>query len=99
MLVTFSCDAHENITLFGGVAEKLLKMMGQSGTVPSAILAEHVPAALANLSEAIAKEKPAVSQYSEDDDDEIEVSLKHRALPLIELLQAAVKQKCNVMWK
>ena len=28
-----------------------------------------------------------------------EVSLAHRALPLIQLLQAAVKQKCDVMWK
>ncbi len=35
----------------------------------------------------------------EDDGGEAAVSLSHRALPLIELLRAAAKEKCNVMWK
>ena len=100
MLVTFTCDAHENITLFGDVAIRLLKMMGQSGTVPSALLAENVSAALAQLQQSIDQEKKTRSlqpskNTSEDDD---EVSIVHRALPLIELLQYALKQKCNVMW-
>lgn len=102
MLVTFTCDAHENITMFGEVAFRLLKMMGQSGTVPSAILAASVPAALAQLTEAIAKEKSkpsSIKQSKNDDEDEPEVSLAHRALPLIELLQDAVNHKCNVMWR
>ena len=100
MLVTFTCDAHENITLFGDVAIRLLKMMGQSGTVPSALLAENVSAALAQLQQSIDQEKKTRSlqpskNTSEDDE---EVSIVHRALPLIELLQYALKQKCNVMW-
>ncbi len=49
MLVTFFCPAYANITMFGDVAVRLLKMMGHSGTVPSALLAENVPAALGRL--------------------------------------------------
>ncbi|AHE66491.1 DUF1840 domain-containing protein [Legionella oakridgensis] len=102
MLVTFSCDAHENITMFGDVAKRLIKMMGHSGTVPSAILADEVPEALARLQHAIAveKKKAASNETVQDDEDqEAQVSLERRAWPLIELLKDAAKAKCNVMWK
>lgn len=99
MLVTFSCNAHENITMFGDVAQRLLHLMGHSGTVPSALLAEDIPEALARLEQALDKEKRKPINKLDDDDDGPQVSLVHRALPLIELLQAAVKAKSNVMWK
>lgn len=100
VLVTFSCDAYENITMFGDVAQHLLKMMGHSGTVPSAILAEDVPEALQRLQTAINKTSGNISARNEEDSDgNVPVSLKNRALPLIELLKAAVSAKCIVMWK
>lgn len=91
MLVVFTCDAYADITLFGDVATRLLKMMGHSGTVPSAILAEDVPAALTRLQQALlhAESTPEAEE---------EVSIGHRALPIIKLLQAASKEKCSVMW-
>lgn len=96
MLVTFSTDAYANITMFGDVAISLLKMMGHSGTVPSAILAEDVPAALSRLTAAIDK---ANGITPIKDTDEVAVSMANRALPLIALLTAAAKAKANVMWK
>ncbi len=100
MLITFSCDAHENTTLFGSVAQKLLNLMGDSGIVPGALLAADVPAALARLQHAIAQVTPQASTKSSDDDDhEPEVSLVHRAIPLIALLQDAVMHPCDVMWE
>ena len=99
MLVTFS-SKNENITMFGEVAIRLLKMMGHSGTVPSAIQASDVPEALEKLKKAIqhSKEKPpAIIAHSSSEDDH--VSIAHRALPLIGLLENAVTEKCNVMWK
>ena len=42
MLVTFSSPAYADITMFGDVAVRLIKMMGHSGTIPSALLAEDV---------------------------------------------------------
>lgn len=99
MLVTFSCKAHENTTMFGSVALTLLKLMGNSGTVPGAILADDVPDALARLQQAVEREKQKpVENKSVHDDIEHEVSLVQRAIPLIALLQDAVKQHCNVMW-
>ena len=57
MLVTFRTSAYANITMFGDVAVRLLKMMGHSGTVPSAIRADDVPAALERLKAALAADK------------------------------------------
>jgi len=98
MLVTFSTDAYANITMFGDVALSMLKMMGHSATVPGAIRAEDVPAALARLTAAIDAEQ--LSPLPPDKDaDEPAISVAHRALPLINLLTAAVKSKSYVMWK
>jgi hypothetical protein len=100
MLVTFSCPAYADITMFGDVAVRLLELMGHSGTVPGALLAEDVEAALARLEAAVAADEqlPQPHESMEGEDDEPAVSLPHRALPLIELLQAAAKAKCNLMW-
>ena len=100
MLVTFSCKAYANITMFGDVAVHLLNLMGHSGTVPGALLAEDVAPALERLQAAIEAERQAADPDAptEDEDGEPVVSLPHRALPLIELLSAAAKEKCNVMW-
>jgi hypothetical protein len=86
--------------MFGDVAIRLLKMMGHSGTVPSALLADDVPAALERLQTAVtaAGESPAPGELSREEDEEPALSLRHRALPLIELLQAAAKAECNVTW-
>jgi len=103
MLVTFKSEAYADIVMFGEVAIRLLKLMGHSGTVPGAILAEDIPAALNRLKQGLAAEganmtpRPAADAKS-DEADEPPVSLKHRALPLIEMLTAAVASQCNVMW-
>lgn len=49
MLVTFKSTATESITMFGDVATQLVRMMGSSGKVPSALGAEDVPGALQQL--------------------------------------------------
>ncbi|MEJ2455147.1 MAG: DUF1840 domain-containing protein [Candidatus Thiodiazotropha sp.] len=100
MLVTFSCPAYADITMFGDVAVRLLKMMGHSGTVPSALLAEDIPTALERLEKAIDKEKKLHEpvEMNKDEDDEPPVSIPHRALPLIDLLKAAANANCYVMW-
>lgn len=104
MLVTFTCKAYADITMFGDVALTMLRMMGHSETVPGAILAEDVPAALERLKQAIAaaKEEPVQRESTDardEDSDEQPVSLANRALPLIELLAAAARENTDVMWK
>ncbi len=98
MLVTFTTDVHANITLFGDVALSMLKMMGHSATVPGAILAADVPVALSRLTAALGEET-ATPPLEDKDADEPAVSMAHRGLPLINLLTAAAKADCNVMWQ
>ena len=98
-MVTFSTDAHADITMFGDVALAMLKKMGHSATGPGALLAEDVPAALNSLTVAIEAEKDSQPAEQQDDDDEPVVSMAHRAMPLIDLLSAAARDECNVMWK
>lgn len=98
MLVTFTTDAYADITMFGDVALALLKMMGHSATVPGAILAEDVPAALSRLTAAIEAGKAAPPVEDKDADEPV-VSMANRALPLMNLLAAAAKANAYVMWK
>ena len=100
MLVTFHTKAFANIIMFGDVAIELLKMMGHSGTVPSAIEPEDIPKALKRLESAVARNEEATVDNEEEDDESEDdrVSLRIRALPLIQLLEAAEKENVSVMW-
>jgi hypothetical protein len=91
--------------MFGNVAVHLLKMMGHSGTVPSAILAADIPAAIERLEEALknppplpAEPEPAQDAKREGEEEEPRVSLPQRAYPLLQLLRNAAAQKADVMW-
>jgi hypothetical protein len=98
MLVTFTTEAYADITMFGDVGLAMLKMMGHSATVPGAIRAEDVPAALERLTAAV-NATPSAASTSNKDADEPNISLRNRALPLIELLKAAAKAGAFVSWK
>lgn len=103
MVVTFRSKVSADVVMFGDVAIRLIKLMGHSGVVPSAILAGDVGAALCQLKQAVEADKAEAagnhsSQTEEDDSDPSAVSLANRALPLMELLTAAAAAKCNVMW-
>jgi hypothetical protein len=100
MLVTFTCKAYADITMFGDVAVSLLKLMGHSGTVPGALVAAEVPQALERLRAGIAAhgDTPAPASDNDSDRDEPVIRLSLRALPLVELLEAAVRDECDGMW-
>lgn len=89
--------------MFGEVAESLLKMMGQSGQVPGALVAADIPAALetlqSNLASAEAPASSAGGAAAEDEDGETPVSVSARALPLIQLLEAARDGGADVLWE
>jgi hypothetical protein len=98
MLVTFTTKAYADITMFGDIAIAMLKMMGHSVTVPGALRADDVHEALRQLKAAVAANN-APPPHEDKDVDEPVVSTAHRAMPLIDLLAAAVKNGCDVMWK
>jgi hypothetical protein len=102
MLVRFDSDAG-TLTMFGEVAEQLLKAMGHTGAVPSALLPEDIPAAIERLKAATAVQADTASNESAQaavgHENELPVSIKQRAFPLIELLERAAKRKCEVLWR
>lgn len=99
MLVTFTTEVYADITMFGDVAVTLLKLMGHSGTVPGAIRAEDIPAALEHLRAALtAEEQGDTAHNMTDEDEEPSISIATRALPLADLLAAAAKAGVSVMW-
>ena len=106
MLVTFSTKSAADITMFGHIAEALLRLMGQSGSVPGAILADDIPAALERLKAAVAEggsqPAPGPAQTRDDTAQDAEapppVNLRQRAFPLIGLLDAAARNGNDVTW-
>ena len=95
VFITFHSKAVGDFMMSGEIAISLLKKMGHSGTVPSAIMSEDIPQALEKLKAAISIE-PVEAAVS--DGDEPTVSLSRRAYPLIKMLEASIAEHCEVMW-
>lgn len=109
MLVRFSSVKTESITMFGDNAIQLIRMLGASGTVPGAVSAEDLPAAMNSLRERLKTATTASmgasfdgAQTEEDEEGkerEPPVDLATRALPLLDLLQRAASAHVPVMWE
>jgi len=103
MLIKFKTTAsYPEITMFGEVALKLLALMGRSTKVPSAISAEDIPAALKSLRKGVAEADAALEDeppHEEEEGEERRVSLHNRAVPLVEMLEAAQREDVPVMWE
>ena len=97
MLVTFHSKDYYPITMFGEPALEFIRLMGITSKVPGAIYAEDVPQALWQLQEALT-EQPVAENLSDEPLHETPVSLRQRAIPLLEMLQAAVKSQHSVHW-
>jgi hypothetical protein len=98
MLVTFYTNAYENLIFFGDIAKTLIQFMGHSNTIPGAIRAEEIPHALSLLQQNI-KKISQVSTKTTLEEEDAPISLAHRAAPLIQMLNAAAKKNCDVLWK
>jgi len=99
MLITFKTSAYANITMLGDVGHKMLDMMAFGSTVPGAIIAQDVLTALDNLKSALDKLPPQVESAGEADEDQPAVSMQTRAIPLVELLQAAAADETHIRWE
>jgi NH3-dependent NAD+ synthetase len=109
MLIIFESNAHTDVMMFADIAKSLIKMMGHSGTIPSAIAAKDVPAALEHLKKGLEAESSEELQETDndeedndeednDEEDNDEVSISGRAFPLVEMLKAAARENEPIMW-
>jgi hypothetical protein len=108
MLVSFT-TRFGHLLMQGEPALSLLRLGGHSGAVPGAILEADLPAFLMRLQAGLeahgdefspAPEETADPQDRDDDAPrERPVRLRLRAVPLLELIEIAVRQHSDLMWE
>ena len=99
-MIRFTSPAAASVSMFEKDAKTFIRLMGHSGTIPSAIRAEDVATAMQHL-EAALKAEAAQTEVPKavDDADNKAVSTNVRAYPLLQLLKAAIAKQKNVMWE
>jgi hypothetical protein len=98
MLITFKTKAYANITMFGDVGLNFLDMMEFGKAVPGAISAGDVAQALQNLEHRLGQLPQQFQAAGAEEADEATTSMHTRAVPLLELLSAAVADETAVRW-
>jgi len=106
MIVKFSTSIG-CVTMHGDAAVALLKGMGHSGTVPGAILAADLPSALAQLQRMLetsgdstgAPPLPPPRSDEEEREREPVITLKTRAVPLLDMIRTAIARNSDLMWE
>ena len=108
MIVTFQSAAAGDVIMFGDVAKRMMKLMGKDETDKGIVTVEQLPDAIARLKAAIEEDKRQRASVHEEDLPQTErggngnsrpyVTLTQRAVPLLELLEWALKKQKPVVW-
>lgn len=106
MLIIFKSPADGDVIMFEKNAKEMLRILGKDPTEPKGILTvEQLPAAIDAVKAAIAADKARQAERSPDEDDpdqdvkpEGAVSFFQRAVPLLEMLERALKDREPVTW-
>jgi len=97
MLIRFHTKTG-GFTIQGDIGVALLRLMGMSGSVPGALLAQDVPHALERLKQSVAAAKSSEPR-ADDAEASYQVSLTTRAFPLVQLLEDAARKSSDVVWE
>jgi hypothetical protein len=109
MLVKFSTRFGQ-LLMQGEPAVRLVRLGGHSGTVPSAVLAADLPGFAAKLRAGLEQHGDELSPAppaaepgrAEDEDDEPReraIKLRLRAVPLLDMLDTAIRQQSDLLWE
>jgi hypothetical protein len=108
MIVTFQSQAGADIVMFGDVARRLMAAMGKEPGVQGIVTVEQLPDAIARLKALMDADRAAraglraedLPQYedAEDGGKRQYVALGNRAVPLLDLLERALKKGKPVVW-
>ncbi|TAH46952.1 MAG: DUF1840 domain-containing protein [Betaproteobacteria bacterium] len=109
MLITFKSAASADVIMFGDIAKKLVAVLGKDPHDDKGIItAEQLPAAIARLRAAIEEDRARQAARTEADeaaDHEVgrtgmaaPVGLAQRGWPLLDMLEAALKEGVPVTW-
>jgi len=101
MPTVFRSRAHGDVVMRNEDAEQLLRLMGHTGTVPSALATEDLATARATLQQAVDHAPEPDSEEDSKNDHEPggeSVDLRRRAWPLLDMLAAAERKGQPVEW-
>ncbi len=109
MLIKFT-TRFGHLVMQGEPAVTLLRLAGHTGTVPSAVLEVDLPAFLQRLRASLERHgdefSPAPVQADPDGTDEDRdeprdrpIKLRLRAVPLLDMIETAVRQHSDLMWE
>lgn len=109
MLVTFKSAASADVIMFGAVAQTLIDILGKtSGEGSGIVTVAQLPEAITRLKRAIEEDRARQAERPRDEDAEgheagrsamvAPVSLAQRAWPLLNMLEAALREKEPVVW-
>lgn len=107
MLVVFKSAPSADLLYFGDVAQLMMELMGKEPADQGVITVEQLPEAIARLEAAVTGDRPQHREHlladetKETDPDGNErphVSLTRRALPLLDMLKLALREKEPVVW-
>ncbi|MBP6117595.1 MAG: DUF1840 family protein [Neisseriaceae bacterium] len=106
MLYTFKSRAASDLIFLEADGRQLLTLMGKDPDAPNGVLTTaQIPAAIAALNAAMAKEAalekvPAEDEEEADSEDEAPevVALRQRVVPFIEWLERSLADDHDVMW-
>jgi len=109
MLVKFSTRFGQ-LVMQGEPAVALIRLGGHSGTVPSAVLAADLPGFLAKLRAGLELQgdqvsppppvnEPEAGWEDTEEPRERPIKLRLRAVPLLDMLDTAIKQQSDLLWE
>jgi hypothetical protein len=107
MMIKFTTKFGQ-LLMQGEPAQALIRLGGHSGSVPGAILAADLPAFMQRLRAGLDvhgesySPAPAPREPGDEDDDEPRerpVRLRQRAVPLLDMIETALRQPSDLMWE
>lgn len=113
MLVTFKSAASADVIMFGAVAQTLIDILGKTSDEGSGIVTvAQLPEAITRLKRAIEEDRARQAERPHDEDTDTDaegdeagrsamaapVGLAQRAWPLLNMLEAALREKEPVVW-
>lgn len=108
MLVTFTSKVHADVVMFGDIAGRFLRIMGESEQPPGILRGEKIREAADRLRAYLADLPPeappadgAEKKLSEAEEKERrnKVGLGIRAVPLLDLLEKSYQRDVDVIWR
>jgi len=108
MFIKFESNGSAPFVMPSGIAQQLVSMMGQGKEIEGSISGPAILDAISKLEKALVQqstaEEPQLLNKKDDEspeDDEVEQPLRRsvRAVPLMEMLQAAKQADSFVMWR